>query len=129
MGDGVVSESDLGRQADRLNESIMRAEDQIRRMGFGVRARVPVKYGTLDPTFLAFGMFQGRWGLYFVDSAGEEWPVLSSPIDARIEAASVVPDLVTALIDESNARKVRISSAAEQLDRYVAHLIREGDST
>jgi hypothetical protein len=127
--------SGIGNAADALNEELHRAEELLRKQGFGVSAEVVVRSGLEqgprpdenDPWFesLWFGKRDGVWQLYLqsgISNEPDSWvetDLFAASLEVRVLAAKAIPKLVSALADAQVQRRHDIVATTNELSAYL----------
>lgn len=132
---GRVEDADaraLAQSTDALNEMFDRASQLLRRLGFGVEAKILIETVLDDQTgqewyrWLAYEKVGDRWALQLIEWDGiDEGPTATSlittaPRRIRVKAAHLLPKLVEELRLEVRRERQRVDEARRALEAFVA---------
>ncbi len=120
----------LNKLSDQLTKEVAEIEDTINRLNLGVTANVRFEHWSNEEHTsysswrLAYGKEGGKWG-FVIEYVSEDledpfagshdtWPFKDSPRDKRIRAVEKIPDLLEALVKQSN-------ELAEEISRKISY--------
>jgi hypothetical protein len=124
----------IGSVADDLNLQLQRAEDELRRKGFGVYAGVVLEtYDSDDGSDqgfeeICFGKRDGSWQLYLqhgLSGDPDTWntnDLFTSSLETRVRAAENIPALVEALENAACKREQDIVATTAKLSEFLDKL-------
>jgi hypothetical protein len=123
----------LNELSDELTKQVAHVETAINRLVLGVNASVVFntvvdEEGTWEERWrLAYGKEEGRWGILIeriLESGGVErwdsWRFKDAPREQRIRAVDSIPELIEALVMQSDAFASKITEKVELAKRIAA---------
>jgi hypothetical protein len=126
----ATSAQALNKLSDQLTKEVAEIENTINLLNLGVTANVTIELrsyeeGTSSSCWrLAYGKEAGKWGFvieYIIEDVNdpfagsyESWPFKDSPRDKRVRAVEKIPNLLEALVKESN-------ELAEEISRKISY--------
>lgn len=112
-----MSKDEIGKAADELNEALAAAETVILSWGLVAPGSVPM---SLPCTRLHWTKNKEVYGLVVERGTGEYCALANCSLSMRVEAAGLIPSLVTVLVTEREALLACIGTATGKLLSWVA---------
>jgi hypothetical protein len=113
---------DLHELTEMLNQEFLSATAWLKRLNYGVRARVLFLKEETQEHYLGFGKFNGEWSLLhetvYEDGIEEEQLLRHASREFRLLAAGRLNALLSALSAAQTTETARVAEAVETVRRF-----------
>lgn len=123
------SSGELNQQLDHLNETFQRAEDLLQKLCPGIRAEAAMPAPCAGS--IAFGKLGKKWRLLYIppETSQDAMPLSSASREIRLQAASMLPDLVAALARKAEEDLERVREAIACVTDFCEALLAPSSAT